>query len=51
MSETIRRALPVMERLPSRVHHDGLRGAGQGARVGRCHPISEETFAKILLLL
>ena len=52
MSETIRRALAVINKqLPSRVHHEGLQGAGEGAAVGKCHPSSEETIAKILLLL
>lgn len=52
MSATSRRELAVMNKqLPSRVHHEGLHGAEEGAGFGRCHPSSKETFAKILLLL
>lgn len=52
MSETMRKVLAMTnKRLSSRVHHEGLRGAGEQAGAGRCHPKSRETFAETLLLL
>lgn len=52
MSETMRKVSAVTNnRLSSRVHNKGLRGAEEQAGAGRCHPRSRETFAETLLLL
>lgn len=46
------RELAVMNKcVPSRVYHEGLQGAGEGAGAGMCHRSSGDTFVKILLLL